>query len=47
MDFEWDENKREKTLLERGIDFIDAALIWDDPKSGLHSKIRTSVYNVL
>lgn len=31
MDFEWDENKRQKTLMERGIDFIDAALVWDDP----------------
>ena len=31
MEFEWDENKRTKTLLERGIDFIDAALVWDDP----------------
>jgi uncharacterized DUF497 family protein len=31
MEFEWDENKRQKTLLERGIDFIDAALVWDDP----------------
>lgn len=31
MEFEWDENKRQKTLFERGIDFIDAALIWDDP----------------
>ena len=31
MEFEWDENKRQKTLLERGIDFIDAVLIWDDP----------------
>lgn len=31
MDFEWDENKRQKTLLERGVDFIDAALVWDDP----------------
>jgi uncharacterized DUF497 family protein len=31
MDFEWDENKRQKTLLQRGIDFIDAALVWDDP----------------
>lgn len=32
MLFDWDDNKREKTLLERGIDFIDAALVWDDPK---------------
>lgn len=31
MEFEWDEAKRLKTLFERGIDFIDAALIWDDP----------------
>ena len=31
MEFEWDENKRHLTLLERGIDFIDAVLVWDDP----------------
>ena len=31
MQFEWDENKRQRILFERGIDFIDAALIWDDP----------------
>ncbi len=31
MEFEWDERKRQSTLLERGIDFIDAMLIWDDP----------------
>ena len=31
MEFEWDEHKRQITLLERGIDFIDAVLIWDDP----------------
>ena len=31
MEFEWDENKRQATLLERGIDFIDAVLVWDDP----------------
>lgn len=31
MEFEWDEAKRQQTLLSRGIDFIDAALIWDDP----------------
>ena len=29
--FEWDENKRQRTLLQRGIDFLDAVLIWDDP----------------
>ena len=32
MEFEWDENKRLKTLRERGIDFIDMVEIWDDPK---------------
>lgn len=31
MQFEWDDEKREKTLRDRGIDFIDAALIWKDP----------------
>jgi len=31
MQFEWDEDKREKTLRERGIDFFDAAKIWLDP----------------
>lgn len=31
MDFEWDEAKRQQTLKERSIDFIDAVLIWDDP----------------
>ncbi|TQV74250.1 BrnT family toxin [Exilibacterium tricleocarpae] len=30
MQFEWDEDKREETLRDRGIDFIDAALIWKD-----------------
>jgi uncharacterized DUF497 family protein len=31
MHFEWDENKRLRTLRERGIDFIDMVNIWDDP----------------
>jgi uncharacterized protein len=31
VQFEWDENKRQATLFERGIDFIDAVLVWDDP----------------
>ena len=31
MLFDWDDVKREKTLKERGIDFIDASLVWDDP----------------
>ncbi len=32
MEFEWDENKRLKTLRERKIDFVDMIDIWDDPK---------------
>ncbi|MBI3561180.1 MAG: BrnT family toxin [Gammaproteobacteria bacterium] len=31
MKFEWEEDKREKTIQERGIDFVDAAKVWDDP----------------
>ncbi len=31
MDFEWDEHKRQAVLLERGVDFARAALIFDDP----------------
>lgn len=27
--FEWDENKRAKTLKERGLDFRDACLVFD------------------
>ncbi|MGH1487708.1 MAG: BrnT family toxin [Cellvibrionaceae bacterium] len=32
MEFEWDENKRLKTLRERKIDFIDMIDLWDDPR---------------
>lgn len=32
MEFEWDENKRIKTLNERKIDFIDMIDLWDDPR---------------
>lgn len=31
MLFDWDEEKRKRTILERGIDFIDAAFVWEDP----------------
>ncbi len=31
MIFDWDDDKRERTLRERGIDFIDAAMVWSDP----------------
>ena len=29
MDFEWDEKKRQKIIDERGIDLLDAALIFE------------------
>lgn len=32
MKFGWDENKRLKTLRERGIDFIDVVEIWSDSR---------------
>ena len=32
MLFDWDDKKRDKTLIERKIDFIDAAMVWEDPK---------------
>jgi uncharacterized protein len=31
MDFEWDEAKRLSNLAERGVDFRDAALIFEGP----------------
>lgn len=31
MQFEWDENKREKVIKERGVDILDAALIFEGP----------------
>lgn len=32
MLFDWDDEKRDTTLRERGIDFIDAAMVWADPR---------------
>lgn len=29
--FEWDERKRQRTLAERGIDFLDLLTVFDDP----------------
>jgi uncharacterized DUF497 family protein len=31
MDFEWDETKRRQNLARRGVDFRDAALIFEGP----------------
>ena len=31
MDIEFDEQKRRRVLLERGLDFVDAAVVFDHP----------------
>jgi uncharacterized DUF497 family protein len=31
MEFEWDEDKRLKVMRERGVDFADVALIFENP----------------
>ncbi|WP_320188612.1 BrnT family toxin (plasmid) [Agrobacterium rosae] len=31
MEFEWDDEKREKVIEERGVDFVYAALIFEGP----------------
>lgn len=31
MDFEWDEDKRAEVIRLRGVDFLVAALVFDDP----------------
>ena len=31
MEFEWDENKRQSNLSKHGIDFVDAAKIFNRP----------------
>lgn len=36
LEFEWDEDKRISNIEERGVDFIDAALIFEGPAS--HNK---------
>lgn len=42
MDFEWDELKRQATLLKRGIDFADAAKI--DPATAFTVEDRRNEY---
>ena len=29
--FEWDDEKRKRNIIEHGIDFIEAAIVFDDP----------------
>jgi hypothetical protein len=32
MDFEWDDAKAEANLAKHGVDFVDAARVFDDPR---------------
>ena len=38
--FEWDEKKRERNILEHGIDFVEAATVFDDPKVTIVPDVR-------
>jgi len=31
MEFEWDEQKRQQNIAKHGVDFLDAALIFENP----------------
>lgn len=33
MDFEWDEDKREKNIRKHGIDFVSVIPVFDDPNA--------------
>ena len=37
MEFEWDENKRDRNLAVYGIDFVDAVSVWDGSEVVVHS----------
>ena len=38
--FEWDDKKRERNILEHGIDFVEAATVFDDPKVTIVPDVR-------
>ena len=38
--FEWDEKKRERNIIEHGIDFVEAATVFDDPKVAIVPDVR-------
>jgi len=51
MEFEWDEHKRARVLAERGLDFVDAAILFDgrptldqgSPRGG-EVRLKTTAY---
>ena len=44
MDFEWDEDKRQKNIQKHGIDFVSAITIFDDPNAIEQFDRKNSVY---
>jgi len=38
--FEWDEEKRKRNIVEHGIDFVEAVIVFDDPKVSIVPDVR-------
>jgi len=38
--FEWDEEKRNSNIVEHGIDFVEAVVVFDDPKVSIFLDVR-------
>ena len=38
--FEWDEEKRNRNIIERGIDFVEAVTVFDDPNVSIIPDVR-------
>ena len=38
--FEWDEEKRNRNIVEHGVDFVEAVAIFDDPKVSIFPDVR-------
>ena len=38
--FEWDETKRNRNILDHGIDFVEAVTVFDDPKVTIVPDVR-------
>ena len=38
--FEWDEKKRERNILEHGIDFVEVGTVFDDPNLAIVPDVR-------
>jgi len=38
--FEWDEEKRNRNIVEHGIDFVEAVVVFDDPKVSIFLDVR-------